>query len=205
MKIPNIFAVSIVIAASQILNMSQSNSQTSNFSCENLSRYGLDRNSSDCLQNKPANLTGSSNTNPSKGFLNLSKHGVLALNQGKKGSWNIKDIKIYKDGIKASVGDGSVEFLAKNGLVAGNIRVLNIESVNLNQNSKNDIYNIKKGSCEVSNLGYPGRFLGFTGVDKFTFKVLSAYATDNVVCKALDNEGNELGLAGLVIVERTNN
>ncbi|MHC5779456.1 hypothetical protein [Nostoc sp.] len=63
MKILNIFVASIVIATSQILIMSLSSGQTSNFSCENLSRNGLDRNSSDCFVNEPTNNNTISNFN----------------------------------------------------------------------------------------------------------------------------------------------
>jgi hypothetical protein len=207
MKLPNRLTLScLILAICSITYIFPAKSQSNSFSCQALSQYGLDGNSSECLQNKPANNSSPNNRNSNTNF-DIKRHGYFLINKGKTGQFDVQEIQIYKDGIKANIPNGYVAFIASVGAASPFGRLMSIERVIINQNGESNTLNIKskQGNCNVMNFNSPnplGRFIGFAPIDKLTGKPISIYATNGVDCKAVDNQGNELALAGMVIVLR---
>ncbi|MDP5338512.1 MAG: hypothetical protein NWQ28_08045 [Nodularia sp. (in: cyanobacteria)] len=208
MKLPNRLTLSaLILAISSITYTFPAKSQSNTFSCQALSQYGLNANSSECLQNKPANNSPQTNRNANQKN-EIKRHGLLMINKGKTGQFDIQEIEIYKDGIKANIPNGYVAFIASGGIGYSSERLMFIENVVINQNGKSNTYTIKnkQGRCSTTNLIDSARrngvFIGFVGIDKFTTKTISMYATNVVECKAVDNQGNELALSGMVMVLR---
>jgi len=200
-------ALSTLLSIALISISSSVSSQPSDFTCSGLRSYKLDKYDASCSQNSISNQSVSTSTKPSqtKNF-DIRRQGILMINDGKKGTYDVTDIQVFEDGIKANLSKGSVSFVAESGIEQNGTSLMKLQQVILQVNGESQKYLIAEGGhCTVQSLSNPnplGVFLAFAPPNKYTGKVQSIYATSVVECGAKDSKGNKLSLQGMQIALR---